>query len=316
LTARPLAALLLVLCLAALTIACAGANTTIIEEPQLQAGYVIPVEHEEPDLPYESLLPEPTPAPVPEPAPQSRTVVLDPGHGGPEPGASANGVVEAQSNLDMALRVEALLAEEGIEVVLTRRDSAGASIDPTLPPIGASTPIRLDLQARVDIANASNAAVFVSIHSNGSTSAAERGVEVWFDSARPFAEENVRLANLLLTGVLRELRLAGFSVIDRGLRDGACFRMFSDRCVTLFVLGGPRQTSIAEAVRRGADPDSFASDQEFVTSRATQMPGALVELLFVSNASDAAILRNERARDAMARGIAGAILQFLGPPEQ
>jgi N-acetylmuramoyl-L-alanine amidase len=41
------------------------------------------------------------------------------------------------------------------------------------------------------------------------------------------------------------------------------------------------------------------------------MPGALVELLFISNAADAAILREEGARDAMAAGIATSVLVFL-----
>jgi N-acetylmuramoyl-L-alanine amidase len=42
------------------------------------------------------------------------------------------------------------------------------------------------------------------------------------------------------------------------------------------------------------------------------MPGILVELLFISNPNDAAILSDERARDAMASGIASAVLETLG----
>jgi N-acetylmuramoyl-L-alanine amidase len=42
------------------------------------------------------------------------------------------------------------------------------------------------------------------------------------------------------------------------------------------------------------------------------MPAALVELLMITNSRDASVLRDEAARDAMARGVANAILEFLG----
>jgi N-acetylmuramoyl-L-alanine amidase len=305
------AAFVWVLLLAAAgAIACSGGGT--VETPSgLPLSYGIPVEYEEPDLPYESVIPEPTP--IEAYLPRPRLVVLDPGHGGDEIGAADNGIVEKHSNLDMARRVEALLAAEGVEVILTRRDDRRAALDPSLPPAGGFTPTRHDLQARIDAANLANAAVFVSIHSNGSTVKAERGVEVWFDSSRPFAQDNLRLSHLLLTNVLAELREAGYNALDRGLKDGACFRIFSQRCVSLFVLGGPRQTTVADALRRGVDPAllGLRDGQDILLSRATQMPGALVELLFISNQADAAALRNERVRDAMARGMAKAILEFL-----
>ncbi|HWC29655.1 MAG TPA: N-acetylmuramoyl-L-alanine amidase [Dehalococcoidia bacterium] len=242
---------------------------------------------------------------------ERKLVVLDPGHGGDEVGSASNGVIEKQSNLDMALRVEQLLIDHGVDVLLTRRGDARAANQ-----IAGYTAARSDIQARIDLANSAYADVFVSIHSNGSTDAGQRGVEVWYDSSRSFAGDNLQLAHLLKDRVLGELRHYGYAAQDRGIFDGQCFRQRGDRCVSLFVLGGARQTSREEIERRGGDPESlgFRGDAP-VFSRPTEMPGALVELLIVTNAADAAVLRDERGRQAMARGVAAAVMEFLAAKE-
>ena len=76
-------------------------------------------------------------------------VVLDPGHGGKDPGAAANGVREKDINLGIGLALEAVLKSRGFEVRMTRR-----------------TDVYLKLQERTDIANRADADVFVSIHAN------------------------------------------------------------------------------------------------------------------------------------------------------
>jgi N-acetylmuramoyl-L-alanine amidase len=243
--------------------------------------------------------------------PRRKVVVLDPGHGGDEVGSAAHGVVEKQSNLEMALRVEQLLLEQGFDVVLTRREDARAAQQ-----IPGYTAARSDIQARIDLANASRADVFVSIHSNGSTDAGQRGVEAWYDGARSFGDDNLRLAYLLKTHVLGELGRSGYAAQDRGLFDGQCFRQREGRCFTLFVLGGARQTNRAEIERRGGDPEAlgFSGDAP-IYSRPTEMPGALVELLIVTNAADAAMLRSDAGRQAMARGVVAGVVEFLAAQE-
>jgi N-acetylmuramoyl-L-alanine amidase len=77
-------------------------------------------------------------------------VVIDPGHGGPDPGAIGIGnLVEKDIVLEMSSQVAALLEQQGVRVVMTR-----------------STDMDLDLQPRVDIAERARASVFVSIHAN------------------------------------------------------------------------------------------------------------------------------------------------------
>jgi hypothetical protein len=142
-------------------------------------------------------------------------------------------------------------------------------------------------------------------------------MEVWFDPNRAFGPENRALAESVLQSVLGELAAYGYGAVDRGIKDDTCFRNRSGRCFPLFLLGPERVVRREELVRRGFDPSLFGLDErtEVATTRATAMPGVLVELLFISNAGDAAVLRDHAAREAMARGIATALLQKLPPRE-
>lgn len=250
--------------------------------------------------------PAATTAPSPTIAPPPRTVVLDPGHGGGEVGASANGVVEKDSNLDMTRRAQRQLEARGIRAVLTRSGdthATGYERDASLSGFRAT---RADLQARVDLSNREGADLFVSIHSNGSTNTAESGVEVWFDPNRPFGDDNERLARILQQSVLDALLEYGYVARDRGTKDDSCFRVRSGRCRPLYILGPARNDA-------GSAPPVVAGRAPFeaYAPRATGMPGALVELLFISNAANAAALRDEGAREAMARGVAEGIMAFL-----
>ena len=94
---------------------------------------------------------------VSDPVPRLRTIVLDPGHGGSDPGMENNSlrIQEKVLALDVALRLEKLLKTEGYSVVLTRRD------DRQLAPKKEA-----DLQQRAIIANSAGADLFVSIHFN------------------------------------------------------------------------------------------------------------------------------------------------------
>ncbi|GAB6930032.1 hypothetical protein JCM10914A_40150 [Paenibacillus sp. JCM 10914] len=103
-----------------------------------------------------------------------KTVVIDAGHGGSQPGAvSPSGKQEKVLNLSIALKVEALLRKESnINVVMTRNDDA-----------------TLGLSDRVKVANSINADIFVSIHGNSSTSSSPNGTETYYtrDASKPLA---------------------------------------------------------------------------------------------------------------------------------
>ena len=106
--------------------------------------------------------PVPPQPPVPPPVPpaQTRTIVLDPGHGGNDPGAVSGTRREADDTLRLSLAVQNLLQARGQRVIMTR-----------------STDVPVTLTERSNISNRNNADMFVSIHRNASTNAAANGVE-------------------------------------------------------------------------------------------------------------------------------------------
>ncbi|ADU50112.1 N-acetylmuramoyl-L-alanine amidase [Intrasporangium calvum] len=92
-----------------------------------------------------------------------RTVVLDPGHGGADPGAVGHGLVEADLSLDLARRIEGRLTAHGVEVVFTRTGTtAGEEID------------------RAAFANSLEADLVLSIHTDHSEAAAAHGAATFF----------------------------------------------------------------------------------------------------------------------------------------
>jgi N-acetylmuramoyl-L-alanine amidase len=95
-------------------------------------------------------LPRPVSPPVPRPTPGRPVVVIDPGHGGPDPGAiGIGGLREKDVVMDIAQQVATLLEQQGIQVVMTRT----ADVD-------------LGLEPRVALARQVQASLFVSIHAN------------------------------------------------------------------------------------------------------------------------------------------------------
>jgi N-acetylmuramoyl-L-alanine amidase len=168
--------------------------------------------------------------------------VIDPGHGGPDPGAiGIGGIQEKEIVIDVSRQVANLLERQGIQVVLTRPDDRD-----------------LDLEPRVQIARQVNATVFVSIHANAiSMSRPEiNGVETYYYSSPASA----RLAQSIHN---RLLQMTGSR--DRGVRSS---RFYVLRRTTMpavlvetgFVTGqedAPRlamanyRTLLAEAISRG-----------------------------------------------------------------
>ena len=129
------------------------------------------------------------------------TVALDPGHGGYDGGARAHdsGVWEKVTTLEIALAVEKELLARGADVVLTRREDVCLAEGDT----ATKARKRADLQARVDIAKAAQADVFLSIHLNEYRSRGESGPQVFYQRGG----EDGRL----LAGVLQSALIEGLS---------------------------------------------------------------------------------------------------------
>ncbi|MBP2654898.1 MAG: cell wall hydrolase/autolysin [Firmicutes bacterium] len=114
-----------------------------------------------------------------------KVVVVDPGHGGSNPGAIANNNREADNNLAVGLKLRDKLLQAGAKVIMTR-DS-----DRTVAPEGSS--LTEELKARVNIAEANNADIFVSVHSNSNPNTAVAGAMTFYaQSAAPQLAEKVQ----------------------------------------------------------------------------------------------------------------------------
>lgn len=217
-------------------------------------------------------------------------VAIDAGHDGKEWGttgtAGGKRLVEKDLTLALAKLVDQHLRAAGYRTLMTRTDDSppGGGADRT-----GDRKVNLadNLQARIDKANEAGANVLVSIHFNGSTERRLRGPEVYYSAARPFAAQSRKLAEAVMSGLTARMGAAGKPVTPRGvLRDA--------------VLGGGHLYLLGPAGGRIA--------------RASNMPGVLVEGLFLTNPDDAALAADPATIQALARGYADGIAAYLGPP--
>lgn len=104
----------------------------------------------------------------------SGSIVLDPGHGGGDPGCCNRGlgVWEKDVTLDICLRLRDILQRQGWKVNMTRTTDRDVTY--------AGSPDLMELQARADVANNNNSDLFVSVHCNASVSSASRGSAIYW----------------------------------------------------------------------------------------------------------------------------------------
>jgi N-acetylmuramoyl-L-alanine amidase len=220
--------------------------------------------------------------------PKIPLVAIDPGHGGADYGAT--GSVDGRRLLEkeLTLRVSRALADQlqkaGYRTLLTRSDDRSVGTDDRNG--DGKVDAADDLQARVDRANQAGATILVSVHFNGSVDRSLRGPEVYYSPDRPFAAESRKLAERIAAATTARLAEAKRPVALRGV--------FSDTILGghLYVLG-PAGGRIV---------------------RASNMPGVLVEGMFLSNDADARLLADDATVQALVKGYADGIAAYLGPP--
>lgn len=113
----------------------------------------------------------------------SLTVIIDAGHGGMDPGAVANGLIEKDLNLELALKLRDFLALSNVQVIMTRETDVL---------LGEGDTIRkhkvADLNKRLEILNSTENCVFVSIHMNKFQQSGASGLQVFYASASKNAQ--------------------------------------------------------------------------------------------------------------------------------
>ena len=213
-------------------------------------------------------------------------VVIDAGHGGQDPGATSNGLHEADVVLDVALRLaERLGAQPGVEVVMTRND------DTFVP-----------LRQRTALANEVQADLFLSIHANASRNTQAHGVETYFlDFALdPEAEQIAARENLAASGKMKDLPdLLETIAANSKLRESRDFAGTIQRALVSNL-----QPVNAELRDLGVKQAPF-----FVLIGA-HMPSVLVEVSFVTNRREAGLLATDAYRDRIADALLEGVLRY------
>jgi N-acetylmuramoyl-L-alanine amidase len=215
-----------------------------------------------------------------------QTVVLDPGHGGKDPGAIGyGGVQEKHITLDLARRLRPRLERLGLRVVMTRGEDR-----------------TLSLEERTAIAAGAGGDLFVSLHANAARRRSARGIESYYldtsnerQSLRVAARENGVSPREFdqLDRTLVRLQMAEnsrYSGLLAGLVHRSMLRGVGQRYRGVVDLG----------VKRGPFYVLFLSS----------MPSVLLETGFVTNRDEARRLRNPRYLDALAENIALGLAEY------
>jgi N-acetylmuramoyl-L-alanine amidase len=226
-----------------------------------------------------------------------KTVFLDPGHGGLDPGvvgvAGGHQVLEKDVALAVASRLATVLRADGYRVVMSRvgdTSVAQLSADDALAGALMASAVHRDLVARVACANAAGASALLSIHLNAFDDPSVGGTETLFDSARQFAPENERLAR-----DVQAAAVAGLGTADRGVwRD-------DDLAAPTLT---PSGSMYGHLIELGPVEKGWVDDP-------SRMPGALVEPLFLTNPNEARYAADPSGQQRIALALKRGLEAYL-----
>jgi N-acetylmuramoyl-L-alanine amidase len=217
-----------------------------------------------------------------------RTIVIDPGHGGNQPGCiGRGGLREKDITLDVALRLRKIFRDEaGLEAILTRES------DITVP-----------LEDRTVIANQKRADLFVSIHVNAHRDRKREGTETFFlnFNTDPAVTETAALENATSTKNIGGMR----EIIQKIVRNS--------KIQESQALAEQIQKNLVQSLSRDHPSlkDLGVKGGPFWVLIGGEMPSVLVEISHLSNAREEAKLKTGTYRDLAARGIYEGIMAYI-----
>ncbi|MDD2702529.1 MAG: N-acetylmuramoyl-L-alanine amidase [Candidatus Omnitrophica bacterium] len=222
------------------------------------------------------------------PASRVKKVIIDPGHGGKDPGAiGRTGLREKDVVLDIAKRLAVLFRNEGIEVVLTR-----------------STDTFIPLARRVDKTNASHADLFLSIHANANRNRNVRGFEVYyvsssvndFDRAVSAARDDApHLGVLSVSGASLNLKATLWDMIY-GYSRAESMELGRSICKSV-------QCEVNNKI-------SGIKSARYYVLKGARMPAVLIEVGYLSNMDEERCLKNGFYRQQIAEGIKAGLFDY------
>jgi N-acetylmuramoyl-L-alanine amidase len=216
-----------------------------------------------------------------------RKIVLDPGHGGKDPGAiGIGGLAEKDIVLSVAKKLAARLRREmGMQVILTRKDDRFVA-----------------LEDRTAIANAEDADLFVSLHVNASPNPEARGIETYYldntsdEAALRLAarengtpKKNVSDLQFILSDMTQNMKLEDSITLAHRLQGSLVGGMTK-------VLGEVRDLGVKKAL--------------FHVLVGARMPSVLVEMFFITNRQEAQTMGQEEAQNAMVDALMQGIQKY------
>lgn len=225
-----------------------------------------------------------------------RKIVIDPGHGGKDPGAiGPTGLKEKDVTLDIALKIRDILKNDPLfEVILTRDKD-----------------VFIPLNERTEIANKVEADLFISIHTNASPNSLARGIETyilnWTDD-----EEAIRVAareNAISVKRMKQLKdELGFMLasLEREAKRDSSVK-----------LAGYVHNSIINSLKNSfLRNDNGVKQALFYVLVGAQMPSCLLEVSYISNPEEERLLSQDSYRMKIAQSIVEGIKNYFMKTDQ
>ena len=222
---------------------------------------------------------------------QVRTIVIDPGHGGKDPGASGpTGLAEKDVTLDVARRLKRRLEHDyGYSILMTREDDR-----------------KMSLHQRVDFANEHDADLFISIHVNALPVDTLTTVETYY-----FSPE----------GDTKTERVAALENQDSEYSYADWFNSFEKIGNTMkFQESKQLATSIQRTLYRNIRQvnddvtDWGVRSGPFVVLLGVEVPAVLAEISVISNKAEEAKLYTAEYREQLATALVAGVVDYLNPP--
>ena len=215
------------------------------------------------------------------------TVVIDPGHGGVDPGALGRKSQEKNINMSVSKMLASMIDEKypEVKVIFTR-----------------TTDVKIPLVERADIANRANADLFISIHSNAAKSSSANGCETFTLGAGSSVEAKAAAMyenEVILSEDNFEEIYKGFD--PRSSESYIIFELIRNHDMEL-------SAEIAQMVQNGMVKESKlnnrgVSSAGFLVLHRTVMPSILVELGFITNSKDESFIASKDGQKKLAKGI-------------
>lgn len=214
-----------------------------------------------------------------------RTIVIDPGHGGKDPGAVYNGLKEKDIVLEIGKYLyEYLKADPDLNIHLTRNKD-----------------IFIPLEERTAIANKLKADIFVSIHANAAKNKAASGLETFV-----FNVTNDRAA-LEVAALENQATTKSISDLQGILKDILKYSKLEESVS----LAGSVQSCLVKNVKATTKQNLGVKQAPFYVLVGATMPAILVETGFLSNNDDASKLKSSAYRKKVAKGIYDGIKEYI-----